>query len=215
MRGAQGRPHHRAGIGVDAAGDVQRQLGSGQPIDAGDELGVAAFERAGEAYAEQAIHHQVGPQRCRWRRIRVAAACAPFPERDQRVFGQLVFVPGEYQFDAVEPALELCRHLEGIAAVVARTGQYQDVPAVLAEQLARVFGGGEAGLFHQRRALGPRVSESFDLANFAGEVDWPGRDNRHLLSRTSGNQVAICGKMVIRTIEITIMKKNGIDALAT
>src|SRR6266513_129247 len=76
---------------------------------------------------------------------------------------------GKNDADAKEPALELRCDLEGVAAVVARSGDDENGLCGIAAETTGEFGGGQARAFHKRAGRGGRAL--FQLAYRARRVD--------------------------------------------
>ena len=150
------RTHHRAGVGVDAARDVERELGR---------RAARSPRSTSSAIAPASGRTRPMPNRPSTTRSKRVSAGIAFSRRPSAAFhfasaapascGQLRRVAGEHDVDAIEPALEVRGDLEGVAAVVARTGEDEHRAAGVAGELARELGGGEAGALHQVR---PRIA---------------------------------------------------------
>ena len=155
VRRAERRTHDRAGVRVDAARDVEREPCAGQGARRAHELGHRPGERPHEADAEEPVDDQVVARFRRDRLQQPSVGGVPLRSRGARVVRELRRVAGEHDVDAMEPALEVRRDLEGVAAVVARTGEHEHRAAGVAGQFERELGGGATGALHQVR---PRIA---------------------------------------------------------
>ncbi len=118
---------------MQAARDVERQHRAALAVDVFDEARVVAFDVACEADAEEAVDHQ--------------------PPRF--VLGEL---GGVEQRDAEKLLPQEPGHDFGVAAVVAGTGEDEDVLLLVGGEPGGELGGRGAGALHERR---------FHLAGFA------------------------------------------------
>src|SRR5207302_7892624 len=107
--------HDRAGIRVDAAGNVEGEDRNAERVEFLDQRAVSSGKRAREAGAEQAVDGEIEARFSRDFAKKRASRGFPFFQRGQRVLRQLVALAGEDRAHAEEPTLEMCRDLEGVA----------------------------------------------------------------------------------------------------
>ena len=144
MRGAHRAAQHAAGIGVQAARDVERKYRAALAVRILDERRVPAGDVAREADAEQAVDEQ-----------------RPGLLRHLRHFGNHV--------DAEKLFPQPRGDHASVAAVVARAGEHEDVLALVPGQARGDLGGGGAGAFHERR-LG-FAGGALDAPDVVAQVD--------------------------------------------
>jgi len=161
--------HDRAGIRVDSAGNVESEDRDAERVELLDQRAVSSGKRALQSGAEQAVDGEIEARFSRDAVKERPSRGFPFFQRHQRIFRQLAALPGKNDVDAKEPAFQVRRDLEGIAAVVARPGQYENALGRVAAQAARVFRSGRAGPFHERAGCGCR--QLFQLAHRWRRVD--------------------------------------------
>ena len=108
------RPSTLPGVRIQAARDVEREHRAGLRVRVVDQLRVLAFDRAGEADAEQAVDDEI--------------PAGVLAESRSDFVGK---------GDPEKPLLQDPRDDLRVAAVVAGAGEHQDVLALVREQRAR------------------------------------------------------------------------------
>ena len=171
VRGLDDATQRATGVGVESARAVKREhrrAARAQGVGRLHQVGMGTGKGTREADAEQAVDDKA---KARFRRngfTQCAARGFPLSQRGGGVGWQLAAIAGKYHAHPVKPALEVHRNFKGVAAVIARPGQYQHVLAPC--QLARKFRGGEACLRHQRRT--GRLRGLFQRAYARRLVKW-------------------------------------------
>ena len=135
--GHHGGAVHRAGAGADAAGDVDAHHGAGRLVDEGDGRGGAALGRAGEAGAEDGVHHDVGQFGDQHHVLVGLGPRAEGPHLHAQVVRDLQVQPritcvlvvgGQGEHRDLDAGVEqLARHDEAVAAVVALAAEHHDL----------------------------------------------------------------------------------------
>ena len=165
------------GVGVEAAREIEGEqragVARGERICAFDQRGVVASRGAAQADAEQAVDDQV-PARGR-RDVRLAGAAGGDKAAIRRggIGGEFVGRGGKHDADLEMTGAQLFGDDEGIAAVIARSGEDEDAPAD-----GEGFGPGRgraAGARHQR-TIGVR---GFENAQGRAAVERQGGGVRH------------------------------------
>jgi hypothetical protein len=95
----------------------------------------------------------------------------PLRQRLARVVRQLCRLAREYDVDAVEPALEMRRDLERVAAVVARPGEDQHAAAAFPGEFARELRRGESRALHEVRVRVALQRRHLERADAGSEVE--------------------------------------------
>ena len=160
---------HAASVGVEAAGNVERQYRRLDIVDLFDQRGVIAGKVALQADAEQAVDDQRPALRCRNMRRALAAGRFPVAQGCSRFAGVFCGAARADHADRVPPLPEVLRDHQRIAAVVAGTGKHKNGLAAVAGEGAGQFGGGQSGAGHQRGRMTAFERDLFDFTQFGGQ----------------------------------------------
>ncbi|MNC85404.1 hypothetical protein D3C83_10000 [compost metagenome] len=163
--------HDAAGIGVQAAGNIQCEYRGAQVVDRGDPLGITTADIALETDAENPIHDQSPLPRGGQGGDDGAAGLTPGGQRGPGVGRKLLLVAGVGHRDLEIPFLEMPCHDERVAAVVAGARQHQHGLAGAAGDVACDLGRGKPGFFHQLRRILSGGGRRLDGANAGGQVN--------------------------------------------
>ena len=190
---------HRAGIGIEPAGHVERQHLPVARVQRGHQRARGALERARQADAEQAVDHQA--RLALGQRIDEAGGAGP--RAGQCGGGVRRHRPGARQVqdgdvDTRIGVRQVGRRFQGVAAVVAGTGQQHHAAAVLrqaGDQGQRHIGGGLAGALHQAAGGQGGGSGALDGADLRDgvEVFHAGLEAKIVFSLKIGRRVGTIG----------------------
>ena len=166
-RRADDRAARNTGVGVDSAGNIEREYRNAGRVGAFDLRHVLRVERTGETDAEQSIDDQRSAPSGWIFRHRGSAGIDERAIRLGRVLRQASGVAAKHDGHVEEAFPQPARQHESIAAVVAGSCQHEDRSVALAEHRPRDIRRGRSRAVHQRCAAGRR----FDAAQIGGAVN--------------------------------------------
>ncbi|EXI73017.1 MAG: hypothetical protein AW07_02949 [Candidatus Accumulibacter sp. SK-11] len=171
VRRPYGRTAEPAGVRVEATRAVEREqrtaVVGGERVGCQDEFAVAAGDRPLQADAEETVDDH-RPALTGWNAVE---QCATVIEealaRRRRIRRQAANLAGKDQTDGEAAFTQVTRGNEGIAAVVAGSGEDQQRRPLQTTERGRQFGGGESGALHQRLFCRQRL----DAAQGVGTIE--------------------------------------------